>query len=170
MQVTGPGGVSPLTGGDNYSYVQAGSTLPPGGGAVLAKVGSERLAPSSFAAAPSGPSAVSARRKYGTRVTYTLNEAASVRFTVTQARPGRRASHGRCVAPTRRNRRARRCTRVVTLNGSFTRTGEAATNSFRFTGRIDGKRLKPGSYKLVATPKANGRAGRAVSVTFHIIK
>jgi len=47
---------------------------------------------------------------------------------------------------------------------------EVAPGRVRFTGRIDGKRLKPGSYKLVATPKANGRAGRAVSVTFHIIK
>jgi hypothetical protein len=141
-----------------------------GGGPVLTKIGSERLAPSSFPAAPSGPSAVSAKRKYGTKVTYTLNQAASVRFTVTQAQSGRRGSRGRCVAPTRRNRTARRCTRVVTLSGSFTRTGNAGTNTFRFTGRIGGKRLKPGTYKLVATPKANGQTGRPVSVTFHIIK
>ena len=141
-----------------------------GGAPVLAKVGSERLAPSSFPAAPSGPSSVSAKRKYGTKVSYTLNQAASVRFTVTQAQSGRRASRGRCVAPTRRNRTARKCTRVVTLSGSFTRTGNAGTNTFRFTGRMAGRQLKPGSYKLVATPRANGQTGRPVGVAFRIIK
>ena len=141
-----------------------------GGGPVLATVGSERLAPSSFPAAPSGPSALSAKRKYGTKVSYTLNQAASVRFTVTQAQSGRRASRGRCVAPTRRNRTARKCTRVVTLSGSFTRTGNAGTNTFRFTGRMAGRQLKPGSYKLVATPRANGQTGRPVGVAFRIIK
>jgi len=141
-----------------------------GGAPVLTKIGSERLAPSTFPAAPSGPSALSAKRRYGTKVTYTLNQAASVRFTVTQARSGRRASRRRCVAPTRRNRTARRCTRVVTLTGSFTRNGNAGTNTFRFTGRIGGKRLTPGSYKLVATPRANGLTGGPVSVTFHVIK
>jgi hypothetical protein len=174
VQVTGPGGASPATGADNYSYVQPGAgggPLPPaGGGTELAKVGSERLAPSSFAAAPSGPSAVSAKRKYGTKVTYTLNEAARVRFTVTRAQPGRTASQGRCVALTRRNRSSHKCTLAVTLGGNFTRTGKAATNTFRFTGRIGGKRLKPGSYKLVASPTANGDTGRAVSVRFRIIK
>jgi hypothetical protein len=136
----------------------------------VAKVGSERLAPTSFPAAPSGPSAMSALRRYGTKVTFTLNQAASTRFTVKQARPGRRASRGRCVAPTRRNRTARRCTRFVTLRGGFTRTGNVGTNTFRFMGRIAGKRLKPGRYKLVATPTANGQAGRPVSAAFRIIR
>ncbi len=89
---------------------------------------------------------------------------------MTQHQSGHRASHGRCVAPTRRNRRTRKCTLLVTLRGSFTLDSTVGTNTFRFTGRIGGKRLKPGSYKLVATPKANGLTGRPVSVAFRIIK
>jgi hypothetical protein len=147
-----------------------GGVTPGSNPVVLAKVGSERLAPTSFPAAPSGPSALSAARKYGTKVTYTLNQAASTRFTVAQLLSGRKDSRGRCVAPTRRNRTARKCTRAVTLRGSFTRSGKAGTNTFRFTGRIGGKRLKPSSYKLVATPKANGLIGKPVSASFRIIR
>lgn len=33
-------------------------------------------------------------------------------------------------------------------------------NKFRFTGRLCGKRLAPGKYLLVATPKADGKTGR----------
>jgi hypothetical protein len=149
---------------------QAG--CPPAGGPepVLAAIGSERLAPRSFAAAPRGPSAVAARRRYGAKVTYTLNQPASTRFTVVGLRRGRKAGNGRCVVPTRRNRTARRCTRAVTLRGSFTRAGKLGSNSFRFTGRIGGRRLRPGAYQLVATPAANGETGLPVDARFRIIK
>jgi hypothetical protein len=103
-------------------------------------------------------------------VTYTLNEAAFTRFTVTQLRPGRKAGRTRCVAQTRRNRRADRCSRRVTLPGHFTLAGQPGANRFAFTGRIGGKRLKPGGYRLVATPTADGRTGQPVSASFHIVK
>jgi hypothetical protein len=169
VQVTGPGGVSPATGADLYTYVGP-SGGGPGGGVALAAVGTERLSPSAFPAAPSGPSALTARRRYGTKVSYTLNQAASVRFTVVQPRAGRKARGGRCVKPTRANRRAGKCTRLVALPGSFTRAGRPGINSFRFTGRLAGKKLPPGTYQLVATPTANGQTGRPVSASFRIIK
>lgn len=140
-------------------------------GAALAAVGRVTVSPIAFAAAPSGPSAVAAaRRRYGTTVTYTLNQPATVRFTVLQPQSGRRAKGGRCVKPTRANRRARRCVRMVTLAGSFTRTGRAGTNRFRFTGRLAGRKLKPGSYQLVATPSAAGKVGRASRAAFRVIR
>jgi Ca2+-binding RTX toxin-like protein len=146
------------------------SPAPSGGsGVVLAAVGTETLSPTAFAAAPSGPSALAAKRHYGTKVRYTLNQTASVRFTVVQPQPGRKARGGRCVKPTRANRKARKCTRLVALAGSFTRTGTAGANSFRFTGRLAGHKLKPGKYQLVATPSAGGRTGRAASASFRII-
>ena len=58
---------------------------------------------------------------------------------------------------------------LVTLKGSFTRAGLAGTNTFRFTGRLNGKRLRPGRYRLVATPTANGKTGRAASASFRIV-
>jgi hypothetical protein len=142
----------------------------PGSGSPAAS--GESVSPSSFEAAPSGPSAASARRhKYGARVTFTLNVASEVRFTVQQRQPGRYTGKGRkrrCVAQTRKNAKAKKCTRLVTLRGSFARSGLAGANGFRFTGRLGGKTLKPGTYTLVATPMANGKAGHAATATFRI--
>jgi hypothetical protein len=138
---------------------------------ALATVLGEHLSRSRFPAAPSGPSARAAkRRSYGAVVTYNLDRAGSVTFTVTQRQAGRRGAHGRCVKPTKRNLRARRCTRTVTLHGSFVESGKAGANSFRFTGRLSRKRLKPGSYRLVATPTSGRLKGRPSSARFRIVK
>jgi hypothetical protein len=131
---------------------------------------SQRIAPTTFPAGPSGQSVRSVRGRYGTTVTYTLNVAAFTRFTVTRLRAGRKTAHGRCVASTRRNRSASGCTRRVTLPGHFTLAGQPGANSFAFTGRIGGKRLKPGRYGLVATPTANGQTGQPISASFRIVK
>ncbi len=142
-----------------------------GGGPAVPAIGRETLSPWTFRAAPSGASALpAAKRRYGTKVGYTLNEAARVRFTVVRRQPGRRAKGRRCVKPTRANRKARTCTRLVALPGSFARAGGAGANSFRFTGRLAGHRLKPGRYQLVATPSAGAKTGRAAGASFQIIK
>jgi hypothetical protein len=126
-----------------------------------------------FPAAPTGPSATAGRKRtYGAKVTYTLNRAASVRFTVQQSQPGRKSGTGRrarCVAPTNRNRKAKRCTRIVTLPGSFTLSGRVGSNSFGFTGRLAGRKLKLGRYTMVATPIASGTTGRSASIGVRII-
>jgi hypothetical protein len=149
-----------------------------GGSTVTAAVSRLGVSPSVFPAAASGPSALTARRrtttrKTGAKVSYTLNEPAAVRFTVQQTQPGRKTGKGkkaRCVPQTKKNRKAKKCTRVVTLRGSFAQNGKAGANSFRFTGRLAGKKLPPGRYTLVVTPTANGKTGRAVSTPFRIIK
>ncbi len=144
------------------------------GSASLAVASRQSISPRAFPAAASGSSATAAkRRRYGAKVSYSLNIPATVRFTVTQASSGRRVGTGskaRCVAQSKRNRKARKCTRVVTLKGSFMQTAKAGANSFHFTGRLGGKRLKPGKYQLVATPSANGKAGRPISTAFRIVK
>ena len=138
---------------------------------ALASVLGEHLARSKFPAAPSGPSVRAAKqRSYGTVVTYNLDRAGSVTFTVTQGQPGRRGAHGSCLKPTGRNRKARHCTRTVTLHGSFAERGVAGANSFRFTGRLGHKALKPGSYRLVATPTSGRLKGRSLSASFRIVK
>src|SRR2546428_194872 len=72
--------------------------------------------------------------------------------------------------PTRRNRKKHRCKRLVRLKGGFTLTGKAGTNSFHFTGRLRGHKLKPGRYRLVATPVVNGVKGKPASVRFRIVR
>jgi len=133
-------------------------------------VNSETISPPAFRAAPSGASVASAKnRKYGAKVTYTLNLAASVRFTVVQKSPGRKTKLG-CSKPTKHNRKAPKCTRLRPLGGSFTHAGRPGSNSFHFTGRIAGHTLKPGRYLLIATPSASGLRGRRASASFQIIR
>jgi PKD domain len=66
-------------------------------------------------------------KKKGTTVRFTLALPAKVSFRVVRM-PGSRR-----------------------VKGSFTRKGVAGKNKFRFAGRIGGKKLKPGSYRLIGT-------------------
>lgn len=90
------------------------------------------------------------RRPLGTTVSFAVDAAGPVVGTVQRAAPGRRVG-GRCVAPSRRNRSAPRCTRQLTLPGRIALTASAGTNTFRFSGRIGGRTLTPGVYTLVMT-------------------
>ena len=117
-----------------------------------------RVSPFAFVAADSGPSATAARTRAGTTVSFTLNRAGRVRFTVEKRAAGRRV-RGRCVAPSRGKRHNQRCTRYARVRGSFGRTGAAGANRFHFTGRMGGRKLSPGGYRLVAVP-ASGQAKR----------
>jgi hypothetical protein len=62
------------------------------------------------------------------------------------------------------------CARLVKVRGSFTRLGGAGANSFRFTGRLAGRTLRPAKYRLIATPSVGGQAGRAARASFRVIK
>ena len=105
----------------------------------------------------------------GTTIRFNLSEPASVRFTITQKRPGRRMGK-RCVAPTRKLRHAKRCARTLTL-GSFTRSEPAGAASVRFSGRLGGRKLGPGSYTLTLSPTdLAGNRGVPKSIKFKIVK
>jgi hypothetical protein len=99
------------------------------------------MRPNRFRAARRG-SAVSSARAVGTTVRFGLSEAASATFKVV-----------RC--------ENRRCTSRRTV-GSIGRTAHAGLNRFAFTGRVRGRRLRPGSYRLIA--QARDAAGNSSSV------
>jgi len=131
------------------------------------------IIPKAFRAERSGPSTqrLGHRSKRGAVVRFVLSEPATMRFTVEQLLPGRKTRRGKrfaCVAPTPRNRRAPRCTRTVSLRGSFTTSGHTGANSFRFTGRLAGRTLAAGSYILIATPSANDMTGSPARAAFGI--
>jgi hypothetical protein len=69
------------------------------------------------------------------------------------------------VKQTRANRTKERCSRFKAVKGTFTHSGQAGQNRFKFSGRIAGKGLKPGSYRLVAK---TGSASKTAS--FKIVK
>jgi hypothetical protein len=161
----------------SVTYVELGAIdeLPPPGSpppsqpppppAAEPSVTGLRLSPARFATARGR-----SRRRSGTTVTAGVAAASRVRFTV-QARTAGRRVGSRCVAPRRRNRRARRCTFYRAVGGSFAAiTAGRASLRVRWNGRLRGRRLRPGRYRLVATPfGASGAKGQPVNVQFRVV-
>jgi PKD domain len=108
------------------------------------------------------------KRKKGTKVTFTLNVAAPVKFKVDRSAAGRKVN-GKCRKPTKKNRKAKKCTRHLALKGSFSRNGVAGANKFHWNGRIGGKALKPGRYRLIATT-GSGLTTKVRRATFTVRK
>ena len=112
------------------------------------------------------------KRKAGAKISFKLTTAATVRFTVNRAKSGRKRVVGgktTCVAQTKLNRTAPKCTRLVKF-GSFTATGKPGSNTVKMPLTLGGHKLKPGSYTLVAVPSSGGRTGSPASATFKVAK
>jgi hypothetical protein len=121
---------------------------PPADRAVT--LGALGLSPTVFKAARSGASTSAKKQskaKVGTRVTFNLSERGWVRFTVERKLQGRESGK-RCVARRKSNRKKTACARWVKSRGAFTITGETGKNTFTFRGRVGGKSLKPGRYRV----------------------
>jgi hypothetical protein len=98
-------------------------------------------------------------------VRYALSEAATVRFRVLKAR----LTVLRCRIHAQISRH-RRCIRYR-LAGTFRHRGAAGANSFRFRGRVNGRRLRPGRYRLTATAvDASGNRSLSRRVAFRIVR
>jgi hypothetical protein len=116
-----------------------------------------RLSPSVFRAARSGPALSTV---VGTHISVALSEAATVTFRVSRLLPGRRVD-GRCVRPSADNRSRPRCTRSVLQRGRIVRELAAGTNRLRYRGRLAGRTLPPGRYRLLI--RARDAAGNLSS-------
>ncbi len=104
----------------------------------------------------------------GTSFSFALNTAAKVTFAFTQRAGGRRV-HGRCVAQTRHNRSARRCSRTVT-RAALSFNGHTGANKVAFQGRVShSKKLRPGAYTVVITAVGPSGASAAQHLTFTIV-
>ncbi len=116
-----------------------------------------------------GASIAPARRKRATTISYRDSQAGSTTLTVLRPVAGDSAG-GRCVARTRHHsRHPRRCTRWVQV-GSFIHRDLAGLNQFGFTGRINGRGLRPGDYRLQALARDSaGEHGRPLSTGFQIL-
>lgn len=126
-----------------------------------------KLSPTRFTAATTGPSILTSGT-LGTRVNFTFNEQAKVTFRVQRLRIGRQLN-GHCRAPTHPNRKAKRCNLYVIVKGGFTWSGKPGPNTFRFTGRINGRRLAPGGYRIAASARdTSGSLATPARVTFTV--
>lgn len=97
------------------------------------------IKPFGFVPAASGGPIAAAKVSGGTKVSYTLSAAATVTFGVEKAIPGKKGW-------------------FRTLKPTFTQRGKAGTNSFRFSGRLKGKELAPGRYRLTGTIGTSSRS------------
>jgi virginiamycin B lyase len=88
-------------------------------------------------------------------ISVTLNEAGRIVATVQKSKPGRRRG-GRCVAPTRKFRHAKRCTRQVSV-ARVRRAASAGTTTLR----LSAKRFTRGTYRVAVTARdAAGNVSR----------
>ena len=109
------------------------------------------------------------RFRGGTRFRFRLSAPAMVTFSILRTAPGRRAK-GQCRRPSRRLRSHRRCIRHVGV-GNFSAAGKRGRNRKRFSGRLNGRRLRAGSYRaVVVASSATGSRSRAKRVRFKITR
>ena len=97
------------------------------------------------------------------RISYTLNVAATVTLTLKRQVTGRMVN-GRCVKPTTKNRKHRKCAQLVNVPGKLMLAGQAGANQSTFNGKIGGHQLGHATYQLTATPAG----GSSSTVTFKI--
>jgi hypothetical protein len=128
-------------------------TLPAPSDTTKPLLRSLSLSPIRFRAAGRGPSIAV---RVGARVSYTLSEPAAVRFGVERAVPG--ATRWRALCQAQALQPPREALHPLpTLRGGFTHR-PGGPNSFRFSGRLFARKLRPGHYRLRAVaidPAAN---------------
>jgi uncharacterized protein YkwD len=126
------------------------------------------MSPLRFRAAARGSSIVT---RGSSRVAFTLSERATVRFEVERRVAGRRVG-GRCASTTGANRRAPSCTRYVRQRGAFSFSAKSGRNAIRFSGRLGGRKLSAGRYRLraVATDAARNASSPRRSRVFSIVR
>jgi DNA-binding beta-propeller fold protein YncE len=129
------------------------------------------VSPKSFRAASKGASiAKSKRAPAGAKIKFTLDMAAKVTFGVDRAQPGVHSGNNCVKSPKHKPAHVKHCTRYVTLPGSFTVSGVTGANSDKFTGRLGKGKLKPGNYRLSATPSLDGQVGVTATASFKVVR
>jgi hypothetical protein len=145
-----------------FEFVPPPVVVPP-----TAQIQSLSVMPHKFGAANVGGAILSANKRkapIGTNVSYSLSAGATTEFLVERKLSGRKVGK-RCVKQTKANRAKKKCPLFKKLKGGFTHSGQAGQNIFKFSGRLNDKALKPGSYRLVGK---TGSVSKAAS--FRIVK
>jgi hypothetical protein len=134
-----------------YEFPSSSGPADPAALPPVAKLESLAVAPRMFRALRSGEAVAGARKApRGTTVTYRVSVSTTVEFRVERKLRGRRV-RGRCVKQTRANRTNRPCPLFKAVRGSFSHLGAAGENRFTFSGRLSGRPLLPGAYRLVGS-------------------
>lgn len=141
-----------------YSYMGYNSVSINGGWSIDIKTTGDITPPEILRPAVSG-------KTFG----FDLSEAASLLFRVDQAKRGVKVKSS-CLAP-KKGRKGKSCTRYVPLPGAIGTAGTAGVNTFAWDGRLAGKKLGPGKYRLTGVAKdAAGNASAPATFTVTVKK
>ncbi|MDP8967994.1 MAG: hypothetical protein M3N04_05285 [Actinomycetota bacterium] len=155
--------------GEDFATLDAADLIPSYGQDVCERVSRGVAASGGTGAAPGaggGPAAADVtapqlrdlrignlRRGRSTKLRFKLSEAATVSLTL-QRRVKRRGT-----------------VRWVNMRGTLRHQGKAGSNERRFDGRLQGRRLKRGRYRLVAVARdAAGNRSQAKRVAFGVLR
>lgn len=149
--------------------LKVASQSPPLRQPPLASLSRLSVSPHGLRAASRGASIAATKRKTGATVSYRDSQDARTTFMVLKSFKGF-TRHGRCVVKRPvGHRRAKRCTLYKPV-GSFSHADKAGMNTLRFTGRVRGRKLGPGAYRLRAVPRFAGRNGAARTTSFRALR
>jgi hypothetical protein len=136
------------------------------------KLSRTSFAPLSHGASIAAAKAKSKKPSRGTRLSYSDTLRATSTFTIMRLQRGYRVGDkGSCKAPPAHGKapnHSASCTRSTKVGG-FTHSDVAGSNSFTFSGRLNGRPLAAGSYELEVTPKLAGLTGKTLSARFAVV-
>jgi hypothetical protein len=131
---------------------------PPVGAPSAPRIQSLGVAPRTFA--------VARGKVGGTRISWRLSKAATLRLRFERSLAGRRSGRS-CRPVTRANARRPKCRRYVSV-GTKTLAARSGRGSVRFSGWLGRRTLGVGSYRLVAVANASGRTSAPRTVGFNV--
>ncbi len=109
------------------------------------------------------------RAPVGTTFSFTLDQSATVTLRFTQSVPGRRQGR-RCVAPSHRNSKRKRCTRTVTV-ATLSLPAHAGPDKLAFQGHLSrSRKLRPGRYTMLIRAANAAGSSTTRSLTFTIVR
>jgi hypothetical protein len=153
---------------NEVSFVTAAPPAPAAPAPVLSGLA---LHPRSLRAERGHGASIAASRRGGATLSYGDSLAAVTTFTVQSVRRGFKVGRGcRSSRPRHARGRPRFCTRLANI-GSFSHQDAGGPVRVHFTGRVGGRPLAPGSYRLRAVARnAAGLTSRALASPFTVIR
>jgi len=92
---------------------------------------------------------IAARAKRGSKLSFTLSEAANVSLRIERRGGTGRRYKGKCRKPSRKLRKRKKCIRWKKVRTLRSNNRPKGRTTIKFTGRFRGKALKPGRYRVV---------------------
>jgi hypothetical protein len=107
---------------------------------------------------------ISGLKVEGDKITYSLSEASTVTLKLEKKFKGRKSGK-KCVKQTPKNKTKKRCTQFKPVGAAFSGGGNVGANTVTLP---NGKKLKPGSYKLTVTARDAAGNETSSSTTFTV--